>query len=261
MAVTVSGVIADNTDSALSLNHLPDGFSAVVIGASGGIGRALVRLLAANPRCARVLAVSRSSPPSFDGEVATAQADVTDPASLQACAESLEQPVHLLIYAVGILHGPDGMAPEKSLADVKAQTMQQAMAVNAVGAMHAAQAFTPQMAGKWKSVMGFVSARVGSIEDNRLGGWYAYRASKAALNQCVRTLAVEQGRGRKGSICVALHPGTVDTGLSKPFQRNVPDGKLFTPEQSAKHMLGVIGRLESSDNGCFFAWDGQPIPW
>ena len=109
--------------------------------------------------------------------------------------------------------------------------------------------------------MGFVSARVGSIADNRLGGWYAYRASKAALNQSVRTLAVEQGRGRKGSICVALHPGTVDTQLSKPFQRNVPDGKLFTPEQSANYLLTVIDGLGPDDNGSFFAWDGQAIPW
>ena len=109
--------------------------------------------------------------------------------------------------------------------------------------------------------MGFVSARVGSIADNRLGGWYAYRASKAALNQCVRTLAVEQGRGRKGSVCVALHPGTVDTGLSKPFQRNVPDGKLFSPERAATYMLNVIDDLSADDNGRFFAWDGQPIAW
>lgn len=253
--------MTDNTHATPALNQLPENFTAVVIGASGGIGKAMVRQLAANPRCAHVQAVSRSAVDGFEGPVSTAQADVTDVDSLRACAAQLDQPVHLLLYAVGILHGPDGMEPEKSLADVRAEAMQLSMAVNALGAMHSAQAFAPLMAGKWKSIMGFVSARVGSIADNRLGGWYAYRASKAALNQSVRTLAVEQGRGRKGSICVALHPGTVDTQLSKPFQRNVPDGKLFTPEQSANYLLTVIDGLGPDDNGSFFAWDGQAIPW
>lgn len=243
------------------LGSLPQGFNAAIVGASGGIGRALVDQLADHPNCRQVLAVSRGEPPEFGSSVVTARADVTQPQSLHDCAEQLSEPLHLLLYAVGILHGPDGLAPEKSLNDVQAAHMQQAMAVNAIGALHVAQAFAPHMAGQWQSIMGFVSARVGSIADNRLGGWYAYRASKAALNQGIRTLAVEQARGRKGSICVALHPGTVDTALSKPFQANVPAKQLFTPAQSARYMLDVVGSLDAEDNGGFFAWDGQPIPW
>lgn len=253
--------MTSNDTNQAKLGKLPEGFSAVVVGASGGIGRALTQHLAALPHCGHVLAVCRSTPPEFSGPVTTAQADVCDPDSLRKVVDHAQTPIHLLLYAVGILHGPDGMAPEKSLADVQAAHMQQAMAVNAIGALHCAQAFAPAMANNWESIMAFVSARVGSIADNRLGGWYAYRASKAALNQAVRTLAVEQARGRKGSICVALHPGTVDTELSQPFQRNVPEGKLFTPAQSANYLLTVVGGLSADDNGSFFAWDGQTIPW
>jgi NAD(P)-dependent dehydrogenase (short-subunit alcohol dehydrogenase family) len=105
------------------------------------------------------------------------------------------------------------------------------------------------------------AARVGSIEDNRLGGWYAYRASKAAQNMYTRTLAVEWARSRRNVICVALHPGTTDTDLSRPFQANVPAGKLFGVDYAVARMLGVIDRLQSADSGQFFAWDGERIPW
>jgi NAD(P)-dependent dehydrogenase (short-subunit alcohol dehydrogenase family) len=121
--------------------------------------------------------------------------------------------------------------------------------------------FHPLMARDGKAVFAAISARVGSIADNRIGGWYAYRASKAALNQLLRTASIEFARRHKNAIVVALHPGTTDTGLSRPFQANVPEEQLFSVDKTVGHMLSVIDGLSTDDSGGFFAWDGQPIEW
>ena len=139
--------------------------------------------------------------------------------------------------------------------------MAQSFAVNAIGPALLAKHFLGGLATGDKAVFAALSARVGSIEDNRLGGWYSYRATKAALHMLVRTCAIELARRNPTALCVALHPGTVDTALSRPFQSSVPDGRLFKPRQAAEHLLHVIDSLDASASGRAFAWDGQSLPF
>ncbi len=234
---------------------------AVVIGASGGIGRALVSALAADGRYAAVLALSRQPAPAAGSPVETAVIDITDEASIVAAAaqaKALGRP-RLVILATGLLHG-EGIAPEKNWRALEADTLARAFTINSIGPALVAKHFLPLLPRKGPAVFAALSARVGSIGDNRLGGWHAYRASKAALNQLLRTLAIELARQSPEAICVGLHPGTVDTALSKPFQRNVPAGKLFTPARAARQLLEVLDGLTAADSGGVFAWDGKPVP-
>ena len=169
--------------------------------------------------------------------------------------------VDLLVNCAGVLHDGADMQPEKRLADVSPVSLQRSFAVNAVGPLLVAKHFQGLLDREARAVFASLSARVGSIGDNRLGGWYAYRTAKAAQNMVTRNLSIELRRRARGVICVALHPGTVDTGLSRPFQSNVPEERLFSPERAARQLLDVIDGLRPEDNGGFFAWDGQPIPW
>lgn len=221
---------------------------AVVIGASGGIGAALADALEVGGR--DVVRLSRSG----------TGLDLTDEASIAQAAGAVGEagPVRLVIVATGALHG-DGLRPERSWRDLDGEAMVEAFRVNAVGPALIAKHFLPLLA-PGRSVFAALSARVGSISDNRLGGWHAYRASKAALNMTLRNLAIELARRSPEAICVGLHPGTVDTALSAPFQRGVPDGKLFTPAYSAAQLLAVIDGLSPADSGGLFAWDGARIP-
>lgn len=234
----------------------------VIIGAAGGIGSALVARLAAQPGAGPILALSRSRPDALPPGVAWAPVDLADEASLRQAAEGLdpEVPLDRVLVATGRLHVA-GRAPEKSWRHLEAEALMAAFAANAVGPAMAAKHFLPRLPRDQPSVFAALSARVGSIGDNRLGGWYGYRASKAALNQLIRSLAVELARQRPQAICVALHPGTVDTGLSAPFQAGVSAEALFTPDFSAERLLEVLASLSPSDSGGFFAWDGQQIPW
>ncbi len=159
-----------------------------------------------------------------------------------------------------MLHGPE-VAPEKSLAGLDADALASVFALNAFAPILLVQALSAQLSRDQPLVLAALSARVGSIGDNRLGGWYAYRASKAALNQLLRTLAVEWRRSHPQATCVLLHPGTVDTPLSRPFQARVPAGQLFTPQHAASQLLGIVARLTPADSGNFLAWDGSAIPW
>lgn len=246
-----------------------NGAGAVVVGASGGLGAAFVDALVARGGHATVLALSRSGPASPEETVAPggtrvvrARVDVTDEASIAAAAALARglAPPRLAIVATGLLHAPDGLRPEKSLAMLDGARLARLFAVNATGPALVAKHLLPAMPRDGRSTFAAVSARVGSISDNRLGGWYGYRASKAALNQLLRTAAIEWARTAREGVCVGLHPGTVDTGLSKPFQANVADGKLFTPAQSAAMLLDVIARLGPADSGKVFAWDGTEVP-
>ena len=167
----------------------------------------------------------------------------------------------LVINCAGVLHEPGGMQPERRLADVNAESFVQSVSVNALGPLLMAKHFEPLLRSAERTVFASISARVGSIGDNRLGGWYAYRASKAAQNMVTRNLAIELRRRARGVICVALHPGTVDTGLSEPFQSRVPPDKLFTPVEAAEKLLAVVDSLGPGSNGKFYAWDGSEIPW
>jgi NAD(P)-dependent dehydrogenase (short-subunit alcohol dehydrogenase family) len=236
--------------------------ASIVIGAGGGIGGALVKRLAAGPGGGPVLALSRTRPDALPAGVTWGPIDLSDEASIAAAAAAIdaETPLDRVLVATGRLQVL-GRPPEKSWRHLEAEALMAAFADNAVGPALAAKHFLPRLPRDRRSVFAALSARVGSIEDNRLGGWYGYRASKAALNQLVRSLAIELARQRPQAICVALHPGTVDTGLSAPFQGAVSAEKLFTPDFAAERLLAVVDGLGPADNGGFFAWDGQPIPW
>jgi NAD(P)-dependent dehydrogenase (short-subunit alcohol dehydrogenase family) len=227
------------------LSSFSPGLHAVVIGASGGLGAAFSEILSAHPQVGRVTRLSRAT-----------GLELTDPASIAAAAAGLTAPPDLVICATGLLHD-DGLAPERDLRHLDAAAFARAFAVNATGPALVAQAFLPLLPKGRKTVFAALSARVGSISDNRLGGWHAYRASKAALNQLLRTIAIEQARKTPDSIVLGLHPGTVDTGLSKPFQRNVRT--LFTPAESASHLLAVIDSVKPAQSGWLFDWQGAEI--
>jgi len=227
---------------------------AVIIGTSGGIGAALARSVRASHAYETCWSASRSAPGS---DLATdwLALDLTDEASIAAAAAQCRD-VRLVIVATGELK-----TPEKTYRSLDPEALARAFQINTIGPALVAKHFAPLMPRSGRSVFAVLSARVGSIGDNRLGGWYGYRASKAALNQIIRTLAVEQTRQRPDSICVALHPGTVDTALSQPFQSGTPAEKLFSPERAARDLLKVMDGLTPADTGGFFAWDGQDIPW
>ena len=224
--------------------------AAVVIGASGGIGAAMVRRLEASGRFAVVHALSRSDT-GFDLE---------DEDSIAAAAARVGQgPALTLVFiATGVLH--HGFEPERGWRALQADHLLRDFRVNAVGPALVARHFLPLLPRDRRAVFAALSARVGSIGDNRLGGWHSYRASKAALNMILRNLAIELARTHPQAVVAGLHPGTVDTGLSEPFQKGVKPEKLFTAESSAERLLAVMDALTPADSGRVFAWDGQPIP-
>jgi NAD(P)-dependent dehydrogenase (short-subunit alcohol dehydrogenase family) len=235
--------------------------NAVVIGASGAIGRALCEQVVASGSYRTTFALARSeiiaSAPVRAGRI-----DVVDERSIARAADNVarEGPVGLVIVATGILHGP-GISPEKSLAALDPGVMGTVFAVNTIGPALVAKHFVPLLPRRGRSVFAALSARVGSIGDNRLGGWYAYRASKAALNQIIRTLAVETARTRPDALVVGLHPGTVASELSRPFRSADGRPAPFTAQESAMHLVQVLDRLSQSDSGHLLAWDGQQIPF
>jgi NAD(P)-dependent dehydrogenase (short-subunit alcohol dehydrogenase family) len=255
------------------LGSFPDGSHVLVQGASRGIGLEFVRQLAADARVATIVATCRAPEDAHelqalaarDARVRPIVLDATDEESIRAAADevaALVPRLHLIVQCAGLLHdAARGVVPEKRLADVRADSLLASFAVNAWGPLLVAKHFERFLDHRERAVHASISARVGSICDNRLGGWYAYRSSKAAQNMLTKTLAVEWSRTRRNVICVALHPGTTDTDLSKPFQGNVPPERLFTAERTVRQLLGVIDGLQPGDTGKFYAWDGSGIPW
>ena len=226
----------------------PTGFKAIVVGASGGIGSAFVVALRADSCCGAVAALSRSSSPRID---------LLDEATLAAAATELAPvgPYHLIITAVGILQNA-AIQPEKALKAINPRQMADSFAINTIGPALVIKHFAQLLPKSERCVMAVLSARVGSIGDNRLGGWYSYRASKAALNQIVRTAAVEVARSRPKSVLLTLHPGTVDTRLSRPFRA---PAEVFTPADAVEKLLEVIKGAQTT--GSFLAYDGSQIEW
>ncbi|WP_076999031.1 SDR family NAD(P)-dependent oxidoreductase [Variovorax sp. KK3] len=232
------------------MQSLPSAYRALVIGASGAIGGALVTSLRADPRCGSVLALGRASAPALDFE---------SPASIAEAAQALsaQGPWHLVVVATGMLQGPTG-SPEKRLSDVGAQHMAASFAVNTIGPALALAHLAPQLARDERSVFAVLSAKLGSIGDNRLGGWYSYRASKTALNMVIKTAAIEMARTHPRAVLAAMHPGTVDSRLSAPF-RGAQIGR--PAELAANDLLAVLDRLSPADSGGFWAYDGERLPW
>lgn len=237
------------------------GKQAIVFGASGGIGGALVAQLAADPSIVRIYAGSRRPGASTDAKLVPFGFDLADEASIAAAAAVVEGQVDLVFVATGMLHRRGGPSPEKALRGLDGAAMAELFAVNTIGPALIAKHRAPLLPRDRRAVFAELSARVGSIADNRLGGWHSYRASKAALNMLIVNLAIELRRTHPQAIVAALHPGTVDTGLSAPFQRGVPQEKLFDPDRSASYLLEVLSKLAPADSGGLFAWDGARIPY
>ena len=245
----------------LRLHSFGTAANVAIIGASGGIGTALANDLSKCASVAMVCRLSRSA--GNNPDLGSVHIDLEDERSIEEAAVILKAAVvslDIVIVATGLLHEPHGLQPEKSWQMLDGVAMEKAFRVNAIGPAIVARHFLPLLACGRKTAFAALSARVGSIEDNRLGGWYGYRASKAALNMLIKTLSIELARRNPDAICVGLHPGTVDTGLSRPFQRGVPTEFLFTPAISARHLLNTLDRLTVADSGLAYAWDGSRIP-
>lgn len=227
----------------------------MVIGASGGIGAALEEALRDEGTFDRVYGFARS-------RAGDEYLDLEDEASITAAAAVVAKgpAPTLIVVATGLLHA-DGHGPEKAMREFDPAWLARSFAVNTIGPALVAKHFLPLMTKGQRGVFAALSARVGSIADNKLGGWYGYRASKAALNMMLRTLAIEERRRNERSIVVGLHPGTVDTALSKPFQGNVQPGHLFDAGRAAVQLLDVIDGLKVPDSGKVFAWDGAELPF
>jgi len=231
------------------MNHLPEGYRAVVIGASGALGAAFVRQLHSDPRCAMVVAVSRQSAPGLD---------LTHEDSIEACAQvlSAQGPFHLVIDATGALTW-NARGPEKRLDELDGKQLLGLLQLNAVGPALLLKHFTPLLAAGQRVIWAKLSARVGSIEDNRKGGWYSYRAAKAALNMLLQTAAIEMVRRRPLAVVAALQPGTVRSALSQPFVGEA----AMDPDVSAQRLLAVLDGLQPTGRAQFVDHLGQSIAW
>ena len=222
-----------------------------VIGSAGGIGQAFVDVLSRQYSNANLYPFSRTGKYRIDYASEDSIAEAANIASNKG-------PLDLIIVTNGILHSKE-ITPEKSIKELARDKFQQLFEVNTIVPSLIAKHFLPHLNRDSPSIFGALSTRVGSISDNTLGGWYAYRASKAALNMIIKNAAIEIGRRNKNAIIVCLHPGTVDTDLSRPFHKNIPVEQLLTPHQSAENLLEVLASLTSAQSGKCFAWNGQEI--
>ena len=231
----------------LQMNSLREGYRALVIGASGGIGQAFVAALRDDPRCGEVLAFSRGQPIDWD---------LRDPSSLAELAQHIPGPVHLVVDATGAL-SLEGRGPEKRLAELDAGHLMASLQVNAVGPAVLLRHISPLLARGERVIWAKLSARVGSIEDNHKGGWYGYRAAKAALNQLLQTAAIELSRQRPMAVVAALQPGTVRSALSRPF---VGEAAL-EPRAAVQGLLHALDLAPASGRAVFVDYRGEPIAW
>ncbi|KAJ6847043.1 uncharacterized protein M6B38_284550 [Iris pallida] len=273
-----SRMIPKKTFSALHREE--EGGVSMVQGASRGIGLEFVRQLLEKNDKGQVVATCRNPDGAtgllelkrkFMERLNILPLDVRNESTIEAAAASVKEnhgSLNLLINASGILSIPGVLQPETTLSKVQKSSLLLAYEVNAVGPTLVIKHMWPLLKAGGGSgtkrefaVVANISARVSSIGDNGLGGWHSYRASKTALNQLTKNISLEFARRKDPIVCILLHPGTVDTDLSRPFQRNVPEGKLFSREFSVQKLLGIIDGAKSSDNGKLFAWDGSTIPW
>ena len=232
----------------------------LIVGGSGGIGQAMVKQVQETYPDATVHATYRHHlPQDRQNNIQWHQLDVTNEAEIKQLSEQLTE-LDWLINCVGILHTQD-KGPEKSLQSLDIDFFQHNLTLNTLPSVMLAKHFCHALKQSSSARFAVISAKVGSISDNRLGGWYSYRASKAALNMFLKTLSIEWQRTIKHCVVLSLHPGTTDTPLSQPFQQSVPQGKLFTPEYVANCLLPIIANATPAQTGCFFAYDGTELPW
>jgi len=231
-----------------ALHSFGQGYQALVIGSSGALGQAFCDALRGDPQCTQVVELGRQTSPRLDLE---------DPVSIAEAAQALSAnaPYQLILLASGMLHG-SGVSPEKSLSAIDAEALQQVFQVNTLGPALVLRHFLPLLDPV--GAMAVLSAKVGSIGDNHLGGWYSYRASKAALNMLLKTAAIEHARQRPKARLLSLHPGTVISPLSQPF-RGAANARPAA--QAAAELLTVVDNSTAADSGGFFAYDGEPLPW
>ena len=267
------------TNSLPHLASIKDG-QVLIVGASRGIGCGFVKTLLGHPTLKTVFATYRHEESATElmalkaaynsqraeqagPELVCLSMDITDEEQITAGLNQIKaggKQLHLVVNCVGFLHDATTQ-PEKSLRQLNAEQLAHYFHINSIGPVLLAKHLVPLLKGSDRSIFATISAKIGSIGDNYLGGWYGYRASKAALNMFMRTAAIEYGRKSPKTIIVTLHPGTTDTRLSKPFQRSVPPSKLFSVEKTVGLLLTVIGQLNQEDSGHFFSWDGTRLPW
>jgi len=231
------------------MNLLPKPFSALIIGSSGTIGSHFVKLLKSNPSCSKVVGIHRNSAHAID---------YRNPETIEASADGLVQlgPFQLIINTIGVLHTAEWM-PEKKLGDLNQAQLTEMFNTNTIGPALTIKNFS-KLLDPNHGVMATLSAKVGSIEDNRLGGWYSYRASKAALNMIIKTASIEFARTKPNIALIALHPGTVNSGLSQPF-RGQQIGR--DPLEAVSDMFHVIENVRKEDSGSFLTYLGEKLPW
>ena len=233
----------------------------IILGASGAIGSALIRILLTASGTERLFALSRKPIENADPRVTCLAMDLEDEESLRTAAAAcqLEGGVDLIINTIGILHEGEPIRPEKGLRELDPETMARLFRINTIGPALVLKHFSPLLARDRRAIMASLSARVGSISDNKTGGWYSYRASKAALNQLIRTASIELAARRPQVICVGLHPGTVRSAMSEPFLQRYTKNEIFEPDTAAAALLSVLAELTPAQTGRIFAWDGQEI--
>lgn len=232
-----------------------------VIGSSGAIGNAVSKILLDDESVDSVYNFSRSISSNTSDKENRIYIDIESEESIKDAVKKIPQDIKfdLIFVATGILHNENDIYPEKSIRDISAERFKKVLMINTVGPALVGKYFIPFLNKQNKNVFAFLSARVGSISDNKLGGWYSYRASKTALNQIVKNFSIEIKRLNPNSIFIGLQPGTVKSNLSKPFEKNVQSENLFTPDYSAAKLLEVIDAVTSDDSGKLYAWNGEEI--
>ena len=232
-----------------------------IIGSSGAIGNAVAEILLDDDGVEAIYRFSRNDSNENSDRVKNLFLDIEDEESIKDCIKNLSKNIKfdLVFVATGILHNDNDIFPEKSIRDISQSKLEKVLLVNTIGPALVGKYFIPYLRKDSKSIFAFLSARVGSISDNKLGGWYSYRASKTALNQIIKNFSIEVRRSNPNAIFIGLQPGTVKSFLSKPFEKNVRPENLFTPEYSATKMLEVIDNLSLEDTGKVYAWDGEEI--
>lgn len=246
--------------------------NALIVGASQGIGLGFVKKLLQDERISKIYATYRQPESALElinlasehsERLICLSLNITEESQIAEAIQQIHTQVnqlHLVVNCVGLLY-EGNLQPEKSLRQINSENLLRYFQINSIGSVLLAKHLLPLFKHGERSVFASISAKIGSISDNQLGGWYGYRASKAALNMFMRTAAIEYGRSSPKTLVVTLHPGTTDTRLSRPFQKNVPAENLFSVERTVTQLLSVIEQLQEGDSGQFFSWDGSRLPW